>query len=268
MDRTIKVVGLGAGDLDQLPLGIYRKLIRAEEDVFVRTMDHPAVKELQKEGVVFTPFDDLYEASDEFAAVYESIVDRLLDEARTRSVIYAVPGHPMLAEETVSRLLDQEEIPVEITGGHSYLDALFTVLKIDPVDGFQFTEGTAFNRNTLNYRQHIIISQVYDRITASNVKLELLEDLPPDYPVSIVEAAGSEQERLTQVRLEELDRAFDKVHNLISVYIPPVADSMLQHTFPRLREVIAALRALMVVRGIVHRHMKHSGNMQLKRYMS
>ncbi|RYG72689.1 nucleoside triphosphate pyrophosphohydrolase [Lentibacillus lipolyticus] len=243
MDRTIEVIGLGAGDLSQLPLGIYRKLTRAEDAVFVRTIDHPVVKELQNEGVVFKPFDDLYETFNDFAAVYDGIVDRLLDESRVRTVIYAVPGHPMLAEKTVNRLLKQEEVSVKILGGHSYLDALFTALKIDPVDGFQFSDGTAFSRDRLNYRQHIIVSQVFDQMTASNVKIELLEDLPPDYPVSIVEAAGSEQERLTWVRLEELDRVFDKVHNLASVYIPPVPENMLQHTFSRLREVIAALRA-------------------------
>ncbi len=55
-----------------------------------------------------------------------------------------LPGHPMLAEETVQLLLEQEEVEVEISGGQSYLDALFTSLKIDPIDGFQFVDGTSF----------------------------------------------------------------------------------------------------------------------------
>ncbi|GAA0439386.1 nucleoside triphosphate pyrophosphohydrolase [Lentibacillus halophilus] len=243
MEGTIEVIGLGAGDAEQLSLGVYRKLLRAETDVFVRTIDHPVVKELQNEGVVFRPFDDVYESSKDFTTVYEAIADRLVDEARTKSVIYAVPGHPMVAEETVRRLLEQTDVPVDVMGGHSFLDALFTALNIDPADGFQLTDGTAFHRHGLNYRQHLLISQVYDRMTASHVKLELLEDLPPDYPVRIVEAAGSRQETLIEIQLEDLDRSFDKVSNWASVYIPPVPESMLQHTFSRLRHVIAALRA-------------------------
>ncbi|TRM11120.1 nucleoside triphosphate pyrophosphohydrolase [Lentibacillus cibarius] len=243
MYQTIEIIGLGAGDLDQLPLGIYRKLARLEQTVFVRTKEHPVVKELQKEGVEFVSFDNLYETSSQFGDVYEAIVNELVEAARINPVIYAVPGHPMLAEQTVKHLLEQDKVPVEITGGQSYLDALFTALQIDPIDGFQFVDGTAFDRSQLHYRQHIIIGQVYDRMTASNVKLELLEDLPPDYSVSIVEAAGSQQQNVTQVQLDQLDRMFESVHNLVSVYVPPAPDDLLQHTFRRLHEVIAALRA-------------------------
>ncbi|TMN22333.1 bifunctional methyltransferase/pyrophosphohydrolase YabN [Lentibacillus cibarius] len=243
MYQTIEIIGLGAGDLDQLPLGIYRKLTRLEQTVFVRTKEHPVVKELQKEGVEFVSFDNLYETSSQFGDVYEAIVNELVEAARINPVIYAVPGHPMLAEQTVKHLLEQDKVPVEITGGQSYLDALFTALQIDPIDGFQFADGTAFDRSKLHYRQHIIIGQVYDRMTASNVKLELLEDLPPDYSVSIVEAAGSQQQNVTQVQLDQLDRMFESVHNLVSVYVPPAPDDLLLHTFRRLHEVIAALRA-------------------------
>ncbi len=30
MGKSIDILGLGAGDLDQLPLGVYKKLIKAE----------------------------------------------------------------------------------------------------------------------------------------------------------------------------------------------------------------------------------------------
>ena len=40
--KKIKVVGLGAGDLDQLPLGVY-KLLKSGKPVYLRTKEHPSL---------------------------------------------------------------------------------------------------------------------------------------------------------------------------------------------------------------------------------
>lgn len=242
MTNNIEIIGLGAGDINQLPLGIYKKLTKATSTVFVRTVDHPVVRALQEEGVAFESFDSEYEAEAQFEDVYIRIVERLVEEAKVTPIIYTVPGHPMLAEKTVQLLLERSDISVHITGGQSYLDALFTSLKIDPIDGFQFVDGTSFERSQLDYRHHIIFCQVYDRFIASEVKLTLLEDLPPDYQVTVVEAAGSEMEKLTIIPLEQLDHSLE-INNLTSVYIPPAPKYILNHTFSRLREIIATLRA-------------------------
>lgn len=241
MTKTIEVIGLGAGDLDQLSLGIYKKLKHSGTTIFVRTKDHPVIQSLEEEGVIFESFDSYYEREEQFEDVYEHIVATLLEKASEKSIIYAVPGHPMLAERTVQLLLNQEEIKIEIIGGQSFLDELFTSLKIDPIEGFQFVDATSFERSQLNYEQHLIFCQVYDRYVASEVKLILLEDLPADHPVTIVDAAGSVDEVIKTVPLQELDHSLE-VSNVMSVYIPPVSKDLLNHTFPRLREVIATLR--------------------------
>ncbi len=243
MMSKIEIIGLGAGDVNQLPFGIYKKLVHAEMVVYSRTLDHPVIESLQDEGVRFEAFDHMYEEEEQFGAVYERITNALLEQAKAvETLIYTVPGHPMLAEKTVQLLLEQTEIEVEVMGGQSYLDNLFTSLKIDPIEGFQFVDGTSFTRSQLDYRHHIIFCQVYDRFVASEVKLSLLEDLPPDYEVIIVEAAGSKQESITKVSLEELDHTME-ISNLTSVYIPPAPDNLLHHTFDHLREVMATLRS-------------------------
>src|SRR5699024_4734945 len=238
---TIEIVGLGAGDIDQLPLGIYKKLLHSTDPIYVRTMDHPVVDELRAEGVAFYSFDHVYEANDNFADVYATIVDALLDFSAKSSIIYAVPGNPLLAEQTTHMLLEARGDDVKIVGGHSYLDALFTAVEIDPIDGFQFVDATSFNRRQLDYRQHTIVCQVYDRIVASDVKLALLEDLPSDFLVTIVQAAGTKREIKWTIPLEELDRS-DVFDNLTSIYIPPASSDLLRHTFSYLREVIRRLR--------------------------
>lgn len=241
MKNKIEVIGLGAGDIDQLPLGIYRKLTNTNDLVWVRTNDHPVVKVLATEGVQFNSFDAYYEREDQFESVYEGIVETLLEKAKEQSLIYAVPGHPMLAERTVELLLNQHDVHIELIGGQSYLDDLFTALQVDPIEGFQFIDGTSFKRGHLNYEQHLIFCQVYDRMIASEIKLSLLEDLPADYPITFVEAAGSTTETLTTVPLKEMDHSLE-ISNLRSVYIPPAPAEILSHTFMRLREVIASLR--------------------------
>ena len=235
------MIGLGAGDIDQLPLGIYRKLMKADNFIWMRTNDHEVAKILAAEGVQFHSFDAYYEREDQFESVYENIVKTLLEEAKEQSLIYAVPGHPMLAERTVELLLNQQDVHIEIIGGQSYLDDLFTALQVDPIEGFQFIDGTSFQRGHLNYEQHIVFCQVYDRMIASDIKLALLEDLPADYPITLVEAAGSTTEALTTVPLNEMDHSLE-ISNFRSVYIPPAPAEVLTHTFVRLREVIALLR--------------------------
>lgn len=243
--KKIRILGLGAGDMDQLPLGVYRSLKNADS-LFLRTKEHPVINELEKEGINFTSFDSVYEKHDQFQAVYAEISNSLLDEALSKGhITYAVPGHPLVAEQTVQLLLEkapERGVDIEIGGGQSFLDALFQALKIDPIDGFQLLDGTSLEKDEMEVKQHVIIGQVYDQFVASEVKLTLMDILPYDYDIYIVTAAGSQYERIKKVPLFELDREVE-LNNLTSVYIPPVRDeAILYKRFSKLRHIIAELR--------------------------
>lgn len=242
--NKIIVMGLGAGDLDQLPYGVYKKL-KAVKSCYTRTIDHPVIAQLQEEGIVFNSFDAVYEKYDTFKEVYEHISDRLIELAEKEDVIYTVPGHPMVAEMTVQLLIEKTaeyEIELSIEGGQSFLDALFQAVKIDPIDGFQLLDGTALKKDELQVTQHMIIGQVYDSFMASEVKLTLMEKYPDDYEVALVTAAGSEQEVVKWLPLYELDREAE-LSNLTSVYVPPIKDAtLLNKEFVNLRRIIAELR--------------------------
>ena len=221
--KKITVVGLGAGDINQLPLGIY-KLLTGEHPLYLRTKEHPVVEELATDGLTYTSFDNIYEKHEQFEDVYEEIVNTLVKEAENKDLIYAVPGHPLVAERTVQLLLEKSEqqgFDIELAGGQSFLDALFQSVLIDPIEGFQLLDGTNFKRSDIQVTQHIIIGQVYDQMIASHVKLELMEILPDTYEVYIVSNAGSANEFVKKVPLYMLDRDFN-ISNLTSLYIPPV----------------------------------------------
>ena len=243
--KTIYIIGLGAGDLDQLPLGVYKKLKNAER-LYVRTADHPVLAELAAEGLQYESFDAVYEKHDEFAPVYQEIADTLMELSASGTVIYAVPGHPLVAEQTVQHLIEAEKMGscrLEIEGGSSFLDAIFGALRIDPIDGFQLVDGTTMDSDYLNMTQHILIAQIYDTFSASEAKLTLMEKYPADYPVTIVTAAGSAQEQLRTVPLHELDHAAE-IDNLTTVYVPPATDKQQRlKEWQTFRSVIATLRS-------------------------
>ncbi|MBU8654901.1 nucleoside triphosphate pyrophosphohydrolase [Bacillus altitudinis] len=244
MAGKITVVGLGAGDMDQLTLGVYKQLKQAKE-VYMRTQDHPLTAELMQEVPSLTFFDEIYEKHGQFDAVYEEITDILFQEAEEKDIVYAVPGHPFVAEKTVQLLVSQQKergVEVYVAGGQSFLDATFNSLQIDPIEGLQFVDAGDMRADDLKLTQHVLICQVYDQMTASNVKLTLMEKLPDDYEVFIVTAAGSSQEQITGVPLFELDRDVS-INNLTSVYVPPIQDEkLLYQQFDTFREVIRTLR--------------------------
>lgn len=218
--HKINVVGLGPGDKDQMPIKI-EKRIKEAEIVYLRTEDHPAVKELKDDGVAFKSFDYLYEEmGKDFEKVYTAIVDELISLAEEKEILYAVPGHPMVAEKTVKDLLDRYE-EVNIVGGKSFIDDLFQSVQVDPVEGFQLLDSFDLNQDTLNTGQHVIIMQVFNALMAGEVKLTLMEKYPDEHTVAVIDAAGSSQEKVSWLPLYEIDR-FEGVYNLRSLYIPPL----------------------------------------------
>ncbi|MBM7606562.1 tetrapyrrole methylase family protein/MazG family protein [Metabacillus crassostreae] len=243
MAKKITIVGLGAGDLNQLPFGVYQLLTKAEA-LYLRTKEHPVIEELTNE-LTFESFDSIYEQNDDFDSVYTTIVNVLLEKAENEDIVYAVPGHPLVAEKTVQILLTegrQNGFTISLEGGQSFLDATFQALEVDPIEGFQLVDAIGLESAKLQLKGHVVITQVYDQMIASDVKLTLMEQLPDDYKVVIVTAAGSNAQILKEVELFELDRE-TTVNNLTSVYIPPVKDdTLLNHQFNSFRQVVAELR--------------------------
>lgn len=221
---NIKVVGLGAGDLNQMPLGVYRVLesaIQQNDTVYLRTKEHPVVAVLEKEGLNYVSFDAFYEASETFEGVYEKIVHELVCLAKEKDdIIYVVPGHPMVAEKVVQTLLVQTEVTVEVLGGHSFVDDLLTAVGVDMIDGFQLVDALDFTVDELILTQHVMIMQVFNDFVASEVKLTLMEKYPPDYRVALVHAAGTTRQQVDWMPLYEIDRLAEGVYNLTTLFLP------------------------------------------------
>ncbi|GGI04077.1 MULTISPECIES: MazG nucleotide pyrophosphohydrolase domain-containing protein [Mammaliicoccus] len=219
MAQQIVVVGLGNYSIDELPMGVYRKL-QSVDTVYARTLEHPVINELK--DINWKSFDSVYEKHDDFINVYTEIVDTLIEKAETEDVIYAVPGDPSVAETTTQLLL--EKFPnVKILGGKSFLDDMFRAVNIDPNDGFTLLDGTNLSETTLNVRTNTIITQVYDQLVASDIKVTLMERYPDEHEVMIVSNARLGEADVITCPLYEMDHHAE-LSNLTSLFVPKILE--------------------------------------------
>ncbi|GAA6823808.1 MazG nucleotide pyrophosphohydrolase domain-containing protein [Helicobacter pylori] len=227
MRHKITIVGLGNYGLDELPLGIY-KFLQQQTIVYTRTKEHPVINELS-DLLTFYSFDDIYEANDAFEAVYEEIVQQLVSLAQEQEVVYAVPGHPRVAETTTTLLLDyaqkHEDLEVEVLGGKSFIDDVFEAVAIDPNDGFTLLDATSLVAEQLNKRNHVLVTQVYSSMVAGDLKVTLMEIYQDDHEVYIVNGARGKNAQVIATPLYELDHHIDAFTNLSSVLIPKDTES-------------------------------------------
>lgn len=220
----ITIVGLGPGNKDYLPPANLEVLSQARR-LFLRTEVHPVVDWIKDRGIIYESFDRFYEQAGSFEEVYNLIKDCVLEAAGTGPVVYAVPGHPLVAETSVELILEearQRDIQVSVLPAMSFLDAMFAALRVNPAGGLQIIDGLRGDIRGLNPELGTVVVQVYSRLVASDVKLALLEVYPAEHMVALVRAAGVPgEEKIENVPLYAVDR-MDWVDHLTSLYLPPV----------------------------------------------
>jgi len=214
-------------------------------EVWLRTRQHPVVPDLPV-ALTLHSFDDLYQNGASFESVYTAIAQRVLELAgRPDGVVYAVPGHPFVAEATcpeILRLARQSDVPVRIVAGVSFLEPAFTALGLDPLPQLvlcdAMTLGVA-HVPSFPPDSPVLIAQLYSRMVASEVKSTLGAIYPDQHPVRLVHAAGTNQQQVEDVALYEIDRS-RAIGALTSLYVPPLAEGTSLESF---QEIVAHLRA-------------------------
>ncbi|MHB0878368.1 MAG: bifunctional methyltransferase/pyrophosphohydrolase YabN [Anaerolineae bacterium] len=240
---AITVVGLGPGPVEQMSLGAWRAIESAPE-VWVRTARHPTVRALPP-SVTVRSFDDVYDRHDTFDAVYEAIAAAVVELGRREGgVVYAVPGHPLVGEASVRKVLDKAaaaDVAVQIVPSESFISPILVALGLDGLD-LQIADAAdlaAAWHPALRVDGPAILGQVYDREIAAGVKLTLLNAYPEDHEVVLVRAAGTPQQELRRLPLHQLDRQHD-IDHLTSLYVPPRPQPSSLESF---QDTVARLRA-------------------------
>jgi len=241
----IILAGLGPGDRRAVPVGVLDAL-KSGPQVILRTSVHPVVPWLKQQGIRFSACDRFYEEAATFEEVYRRVARTVVAAARRGPVVYAVPGHPLVAETPSRYILEdvrQEDIEVEILPAPSFLDAVFAALRLDPVAGVQLIDGLNIAAQQPATRAGNIVMQVHNRLTAAAVKIRLMEFFPDEHPVTVIRAAGVPgEERIEQVRLFEVDR-LPWIDHLTSLYVPPATGGPKEYPLGSLAAVMATLRS-------------------------
>jgi tetrapyrrole methylase family protein/MazG family protein len=200
---VITITGLGPGDFDRIPAATRLVLLDPDATVVVRTLEHPAARELAGMREVVS-CDDLYESQDSFEGVYQAITDRLLAAAESARVVYAVPGSPMVGEFAVRNLLastgDVEVIPAE-----SFIDAVLAEVGYDPLDrGLQILNGHDLP-DPLVLDKPTIVAQLDRPEVLADVAARIARVLPEEAVVTVLAGAGSSDHVKVQATPSEVD---------------------------------------------------------------
>jgi tetrapyrrole methylase family protein/MazG family protein len=245
MSAKIVIVGLGPGRAEYLSCGALKALRQADR-VLLRTRQHPMVAELDALGVKWESLDEIYDTCESLNEVYPRLAEAVLTAAQTAKslVAYGVPGHPLVAETSVALLLEtarEAKVETSVIPSLSGLDLCLLHVGEDALRGLRIADAQAPPTNN-DVTVGTLFFQIDTRQTASDLKLTLLENFPPEHEVILLIDLGLEKEKIIRLPLGELDhqKSFD---HLTSLYIPPLPEDQRPVTLEDMVALFAKLRS-------------------------
>ncbi|PKM81428.1 MAG: nucleoside triphosphate pyrophosphohydrolase [Firmicutes bacterium HGW-Firmicutes-14] len=233
MNRSIIVVGLGPGGMECLSVGTLEILKNACK-LFLRTGRHPVAGDLTGMGIKFSTFDYLYERYTNFQEVYFHIACEVTEAAEKGPVVFAVPGHPLVGEEAVAKIINlagEKGLTYKVMPAMSFLDPVLVAANLDLSPGLKLVDGLqlALDSSRPEYRPDPgvpnVIMQVHNRLVASEIKISLMEFYPDEHVIKVIGNAGIKgMERVETIPLFEMDR-LDWIDHLTCIYLPPLQES-------------------------------------------
>ena len=224
--NVLHVVGLGPGG-DEHVTDETRRVISECSRRFLRTARHPSAHLVPNAS----SFDEVYENSRDFDTVYAVIAERLAEEteraaAAGESIVYAVPGSPLVLERTVRLLRSDPRLDVRLHPAMSFLDLVWARLGVDPVDdGVTLVDGHEFARRAAGLSGPLLVAHCHANWVLSDVKLaaeDLLDATNDDLEVVLLHHLGLPDEAVVHTTWSEIDRTLEADH-LTSLYVPRLA---------------------------------------------
>jgi tetrapyrrole methylase family protein/MazG family protein len=231
---TVVVVGLGPAGPELLTAAA-AEAVAAVPHRYLRTVRHPAAAAVPDA----VSFDGLYESATTLDQVYAGIVDALAEAAAEHgTVLYAVPGSPLVAERSVELLRADARVDVRLVPSLSFLDLAWAALGVDPLaDGVRIVDGRRFAVEAAGERGPLLVAQCDTRAVLSDIKLTA-DDLGD---VQVLQRLGLPDESVTTVAWVDLDKEVEPDH-LTSIYLPAGAPPVAREV-ARFDELVRTLRA-------------------------
>jgi len=223
----IVVVGLGPGDESLITVATLAVIQRISHR-YLRTAQHPSAHLVPDAAT----FDHIYDGASSFEDVYATIAAELIGAAQQHGeILYAVPGSPLVLERTVAHLRSQTDVEIELHSAVSFLDDVWRVLNLDPVEtGISLIDGHVFAEASAGVTGPMLVAHTHANWVLSDIKLSI-DDPDPTTPVVLLHHIGLPDERIEHTTWSEMDRILEADH-LTSLYVPslgtPVAAEMVR----------------------------------------
>jgi len=134
--KKIKIVGMGPGPKKLLTLEA-NEILKSVDKIFFRTILHPVAEKLIDNGVDFKTYDAFYDKYDDFDDLHEAISKDLIASINEgEEIVYAVPGNPLMYDDTVKYLFDTkgENLEIEVIYGASLHDVVMASIDMPVTD--------------------------------------------------------------------------------------------------------------------------------------
>jgi tetrapyrrole methylase family protein / MazG family protein len=136
------------------------------------------------------------------------------------TVVYAVPGSPLVAERTVDLLRADPRVEVTVVPAISFLDLAWARLGVDPVAvGARLVDGTRFAEQAAGQRGPMLVAQCWSSAVLSDVKLAIADAMAEDATATVLHHLGLPEEVVVTVPWHAIDRAVEADH-LTTVWLP------------------------------------------------
>lgn len=195
----ITVIGLGPGDPARIPQPNFAAL-QSGRRVILRTKIHPTTSYLEERGIAFESCDDLYEASGSFDELYDLIADRVTSAG---DCVYAVPGHPLLGEESVRRILARAEC--EVLPAPSFVEVVLEAAQVPVSAAMQVWNAYDPESHWIDPRCAQIVYNLDSEEVASRAKLWLLRFFPPEHNVILLRQGARSESQLAELDHGDFD---------------------------------------------------------------
>jgi tetrapyrrole methylase family protein/MazG family protein len=249
----ITILGLGPGDAARQTVGA-REALDIAAQIFVRC--HPDLdlgELLARENV--TDVATLRQPDAAPGGRWNAATQAVCDAAGEGPVVLAIPGHPRFGEGLVVDTLSEaarRDLTTRVLDGISVVDLMATALGVDPLlEGVQCFTGRemwtlddgpfAGGTFTGSPRRPMLFTHVYDAPVMAAVARALGRVLPPDHPVTRIEAAGMPGEQIRQHTVGEL--ADVPAGPLVALWVPPQGELEAVRDPRTLQHIVARLRA-------------------------
>ena len=235
MKSGIVILSIGSGDPDLLNLKTIN-MLKNTDPVFLRTGRHPIVAWLDQNKIPYTTLDQIYDQTEDFDQLNETIAEYLISQAYNKKIIYAVTD--ALYDNSVRKLFTKKQLSLNISviPGLSTCDLalssslqLLNGLSVNTVSATDIINGFHYDPNL-----NLLVTELDNSILTGHVKVILSDVLDDEHNVYILR----ENAMPVSLPLWQIDR-YSRIDHRSALLIPASG------LFERKRFVFSDLCALM-----------------------